>query len=88
VVQALLSVQPVPSLAFGFEQTPVPVSQTPATWHWSRAVQTVAVPDEHVPAWQLSPVVQALLSVQPVPSLAFGFEQTPVPVSQTPATWH
>jgi hypothetical protein len=88
VVQALLSVQDVPLVAIGFEQTPVPVSQTPATWHWSDAVHTVAVPGVHVPAWQLSPVVQALLSVQVVPFVAFGFEQTPVPVSQTPATWH
>jgi hypothetical protein len=51
-------------------------------------VHTVAVPGVHVPAWQLSPVVQALLSVQLVPFVAIGFEQKPVPVSQTPATWH
>jgi hypothetical protein len=75
-------------VAFGFEQTPVPVSHTPATWHWSRAVQAVAVPGEHVPDWQVSPVVHALLSVHVVPLVAIGFEQTPVPVSQTPATWH
>src|SRR5262245_23997370 len=88
VVQALPSLQVVPFAAFGFEQTPVVVSQTPATWHWSDAVQAFAVPPVHAPAWQDSPVVQALPSLQVVPFAAFGFEQTPVVVSQTPATWH
>jgi hypothetical protein len=87
-VHALLSVQATPSAAAGFEQKPVPVSQTPATWHWSLAEQTVGVPEEHAPAWQVSLFVQALLSVQDVPFAAVGFEQKPVPVSQTPATWH
>src|SRR5215470_5746256 len=59
---------------------PVAGSQTPATWHWSRAVQT--------PAWQVSVWVQASLSSQAVPSAAVGSEQMPVAGSQTPATWH
>jgi hypothetical protein len=87
-VQMLASVHVVPSAAVGLEQRPVPVSQTPATWHWSLAVQTVAIPGEHAPAWQVSPVVHAFASVHVVPFAAAGFEQTPVPVSQTPATWH
>jgi hypothetical protein len=51
-------------------------------------VQTVAVPDAHVPDWQLSPFVHALPSAHDVPLVAIGFEQKPVPVSHTPATWH
>jgi len=51
-------------------------------------VQTVAAPGVHAPAWHVSPVVQALPSPQLVPFAAFGFEHTPVAVSQTPATWH
>ncbi len=38
-MQALLSLHVVPLGAFGFEHTPVPGLQTPATWHWSDAVQ-------------------------------------------------
>jgi hypothetical protein len=87
-VQALPSLHDVPSLAFGFEHAPVPGSQTPATWHWSLAEQTVAVPDVHTPDWQVSPVVHALPSEQVVPSPAFGFEQRPVPGLHVPAAWH
>jgi hypothetical protein len=39
-VQALPSVHAVPFAAAGFGQMPVCGSQTPATWHWSLAVQT------------------------------------------------
>jgi hypothetical protein len=42
----------------------------------------------HVPAWQVSVCVQALPSLQGFPLATFGFEQTPVPVLQTPAEWH
>jgi hypothetical protein len=42
----------------------------------------------HTPAWQVSVCVQALPSLQAVPSAAFGFEQTPVAGLQTPAAWH
>jgi hypothetical protein len=38
-VHASLSLQFVPFIAFGFEHTPVTGSHTPATWHWSLAVQ-------------------------------------------------
>ena len=88
MVQALPSLQVVPFGAVGFEQTPVVVSQTPATWHWSDAVQTFAVPPVQAPAWQASPVVQALLSLQVVPFGAVGFEQVPSAGLQVPATWH
>jgi hypothetical protein len=51
-------------------------------------VHTVVVPPVHEPAWQLSPLVQASLSSQLVPSVIVGFEQTPVDGSHVPATWH
>ena len=86
MVHALLSLQAVPLLAFGLEQAPVVVLQTPATWHWSLAVHVLVVPPTHVPVWQVSPVVHALLSLQAVPLVAFGLEQAPVTVSHTPAT--
>jgi hypothetical protein len=40
-------------------------------------VQVVTVPPPHVPAWQVSPDVQAFPSLQGVPLGLFGFEQTP-----------
>jgi hypothetical protein len=88
LVHALLSVHVTPSAAAGFEQKPVPVSQTPARWHWSLGEQTVGVPAVQAPAWQESPFVHALLSVHATPSAAAGFEQKPVPGLQVPATWH
>jgi hypothetical protein len=85
-VQALPSVQPVPSAAFGLEQTPVTVSQVPATWHWSEAVHVTGLAPVQVPAWQVSVCVHALPSLHAVPSFALGLEQVPVPGSQVPAT--
>ena len=41
----------------------------------------------HIPFWQLSVCVHALLSLQFVPFAAVGFEQTPVLVLHVPATW-
>ena len=58
----------------GFEQTPVAGLQVPTLWHWSLAVQVTAVPEWHVPDWQVSPSVQALLSVHDVP---FGLPPHP-----------
>ena len=40
MVHTLPSLQAVPSGAVGFEQAPVDVSQTPARWHESEALQT------------------------------------------------
>ena len=89
LVQALPSSQLEP-FAFGMpiEQTPVDVLQVPALWHGSGAVHTVCVPPVHEPAWQVSPLVQALLSLQVVPSGIVGFVQLPVAESQLPAWWH
>jgi hypothetical protein len=88
VVHALLSVQAVPLVTGGFEQVPLAGSQVPAEWQESDAVQTFAVPPEQAPAWQVSPVVHALPSVQVAPLGAVGFEQLPLAGSQTPAMWH
>src|SRR6185295_13082380 len=87
-VQALPSLQGVPFGAFGLEQRPVPGLQVPATWHWSLAVQTTGFEPVQAPPWQVSVCVQALPSVQVVPSGAAGFEHTPFAGLQTPATWH
>lgn len=88
VVQALLSVQAVPLATGGFEQMPVAGAQVPAEWQVSDAEQTFAVPPVQTPTWQLSPVVQALPSVQVAPLGAVGLEQLPLAGSQTPAMWH
>jgi hypothetical protein len=87
-VHALLSLQTVPSVAFGLLQAPVAVLHTPTMWHVSRAVHTTGFAPVHVPAWHESACVHALLSVHVVPSDAFGLLQTPVVVLQIPATWH
>jgi hypothetical protein len=76
-VQALPSSQGLPFAWLGFEHSPVDVLQVPTAWHWSSAVQVVTVPPPHVPAWQVSPDVQAFPSLQGVPLGLFGFEQTP-----------
>src|SRR5881296_2614658 len=87
-VQALLSLQLVPLGFAGFEHSPVAVSQVPATWHWSCAVQTTGLEPVHVPLSQVSLCVQALPSLHAVPLGFAGFEHCPVAVSQVPATWH
>jgi hypothetical protein len=74
-VQALLSLQVVPSALFGLEQTPVELLQVPTLWHWSSAVHTTGLLPVQVPLWQLSDCVQELPSVQAVP-FDFG-EQIP-----------
>src|SRR5439155_1562395 len=57
-VQALPSLHAVPLLAFGLEHWPVVVSQVPATWHWSEAVQTTGLLPVQTPLWQVSVCVQ------------------------------
>src|SRR5919204_598778 len=86
-VHALPSLHNEPSGLAGFEQLPVLGSQVPAGWHWSDAVQRTGVP-VHTPAWHVSPVVQALPSLQVVPLALAGLEHCPVVGSQVPATWH
>jgi len=84
----LRSSHDVPSGAVEPTHRPVAGLQVPAVWQESIAgAQTTGGPLTHVPAWQLSPVVQALLSVHDVPSAAAGFEQVPEVGSQTPAEW-
>jgi hypothetical protein len=78
----------VPFAELGFEQTPVPVLQVPMSWHWSSAVQTTGLPPLQAPDWQVSVCVHASPSLQAVPFALTGFEQTPVPVLQVPASWH
>src|SRR5439155_3545969 len=86
-VQAVLSLHVVRFALLGFEHTPVVVSHVPATWHWSRAVQvTVEVGLPQVPLWQVSPEVQALLSLHVVPFALFGIGRGRVGVSHVPAT--
>src|SRR3989442_896165 len=67
-VQASPSAQAAPSVLFGLEQVPLAGSQTPASWHWSRAVQTTGFVPVQTPAWQESLCVQASPSVQALPS--------------------
>src|SRR2546425_263170 len=83
-----MSVQVVPSVAFGVEHGPVAGFQVPAMWHWSLAVQMTGLEPVQVPDWHVSVWVHALPSLQLVPSVAFGFEQVPVAGLQVPATWH
>src|SRR5438094_920077 len=85
-VQALPSLHAVPFVFGGLEHTPVLVLQVPTSWHWSDAVQTTGLEPVQVPLWQVSVCVQALPSLQVLPSVLFGFEHTPVVVSQVPAT--
>src|SRR5439155_2527616 len=80
--------QAVPSGAGGFEQTPVAGSHVPARWHGSVAEQTIGFAPVQAPQWEVSVRVQALASLQAVPSGAGGFEQTPVAGSHVPARWH
>lgn len=77
-VQALASLQAVPSGAFGFVQIPVAGLQAPALWQASRAAQTTGVPGKHVPvALQTSLPLHALPSPHEVPT-ATGLCDTPV----------
>src|SRR5262245_62768499 len=83
-VQASASSQVVPSAAaLGVEQRPVAVSQVPMVWHWS-AVQITGSAPTQAPASQVSVCVQALPSLQALPSAFTGLEQAPVAVSQVP----
>src|SRR5438132_877033 len=85
-VQALPSLRVVPSGLLGLEQVPVAGSQVPASWHWSRAVQVTGFAPVQTPAWQVSLCVQALPSLQVVPSALLGLEQVPVAGSHVPAS--
>jgi hypothetical protein len=88
VVQALPSVQVVPSGLFGLEHTPVAGLQVPGSWHWFSAVHTTGFVPVQIPAWQLSVCVQRSPSLQPEPFGLLGLEQRPVAGAQVPAAWH
>src|SRR5437667_429146 len=66
-VQASPSAQALPYAWFGLEHVPLVGSQTPATWHWSSAVQTTGFLHLQTPARQVSVWVQASPSSQTVP---------------------
>jgi hypothetical protein len=83
-VHASPSLQPEPLLLLGLEQTPVFGSQLPTSWHWSLAVHVTALVPTHLPAEQLSTLVQALPSSQPVPSMRGDALHAPVLLSHTP----
>jgi hypothetical protein len=87
-VQALPSLQVLPSVFVGFEHMPVAGLQVPAVWHWSRAVQLTGLAPVQAPFWQVSDWVQALPSLQVLPSATVGFEHAPVAGLQVPAAWH
>jgi hypothetical protein len=70
--------------ARGFEQTPLAVLQVPAVWHLSIAVQVTAVPPLQLPPWQVSPLVQALLSLHEAPLVDEEAAQLPL----GPQAWH
>src|SRR5437870_3766466 len=87
-VQALASLPGFPFVAVGLELLPVAARRASDLWHWSRAVQVTGLLPTQLPLWQVSVCVQALPSVQGVPSALAGLLQAPVTGSQVPAVWH
>ena len=85
-VHALPSLQPVPFVFGGFEQTPLAGLQDPALWHWSGSGHTTGVAPTQLPAWHVSPVVQRSPSLQVVPLVLIGFEH--MPALHVPGLWH
>ena len=87
-LHALPSSQTVPSASGGLEHIPVATLQTPTSWHWSRAVQTMGSPGSQLPSIQTSPTVHALLSSHAEPKALTGLSQSPVSGAHTPMSWH
>src|SRR5262245_14660299 len=85
-VQALPSLQVLPSGFGGSEQIPVAGLHVPALWHWSEAVHTTGVPAWQAPFWHISAPLQALPSLQLVP-LATGVCVQP-PAALHPSVVH
>jgi hypothetical protein len=77
-VHALPSLQVDPLIFGGFEHTPVPVLQTPTSWHWSDAVHVTELAPVQTPAWQVSVWVHALPSLQVEPFGLSASVQVPV----------
>jgi hypothetical protein len=66
---------------------PLAGTQLPAVWHWSAPVQETAAPPPQTPFdWHVSPVVQALLSLQ-LPVFTTGAGQ-PLAGTHAPTVWH
>src|SRR5437879_8131894 len=84
-VQASPSAQALPSAWFGLEHVPLAGSQTPATWHWSSAVQTTGFVPLQAPAWQVSVWVQASPSLRSEARRVGGEWELRVALSQSPA---
>jgi hypothetical protein len=79
-VQASPVVHGSPSLQVPVRLTgagqPLAGSQAPTVWHWfAGAGQLTGEPPLHTPLWQLSPIVQALPSLQVPLFLATGAGQ-------------
>ena len=87
-VQALPSLQALPSGFAGFEHEPVAGSQVPASWHESAPPQVTGFAPVQTPLWQVSVRVQALPSLHAAPSGMAGLEHWPVAGSQLPIVWH
>src|SRR6185437_16006268 len=87
-VQALPSLQTVPSGFAGYQHIPVTALQVPASWHWSLAAQITGFPPVHTPLWHVSVWVQALPSLHAVPSGWFETGHTPVVGSQAATVVH
>ncbi len=84
-MQAFPSLQALPSGLTGLEQVPLAGLQVPARWQSSSGVHTTGLLPLHDPAWQVSVCVQALPSLQGVPSGRVGLLHTPVAGLQVPA---
>jgi hypothetical protein len=87
-VHSVPSLQAAPSALAGLEQAPVFVSQLPALWHWSLAVQVTGLAPAHTPPWHVSVLVHGLASSQVAPFVFAGSLHRPLDVSQVPAEWH
>jgi len=77
LVHAVPSSHALPFAFAGFVQTPVPVLQVPALWHWSLAVHTTGFAPVQTPAWQVSDWVHALPSLQAEPFGSFAVQFFP-----------
>ena len=86
-VQALPSLQAVPSGLFGLVHAPVAGSHVPGSWHCSDDWQMTGFEPVHAPAWHVSLRVQEFPSLHRVPSAFAGLEHVPVAGLHVPAEW-
>jgi hypothetical protein len=83
----LPSLQAVPFGFAGSEQSPDAGLHVPPSWHGSVAAHTTGLSPRQVPERHLSVRVQALPSLQTLPSALAGFVHAPVAMSQAPGRW-